>query len=70
MLRNVLIVDCETTGLDREKDRVIEIGYVLWSVEHRTMLEVYSGLLYAPENPAEHINSIPATALANGDAEP
>ena len=70
MLRNVLIVDCETTGLDREKDRVIEIGYVLWSVEHRTMLEVYSGLLYAPENPAEHINSIPAAALANGDAEP
>lgn len=62
-MKRVLLVDCETTGLDREKDHVIELGYVLWSVEHRTMLEVYSGLLPCAENSAEAVNGIPASVL-------
>lgn len=66
-MKNVLICDVETTGLDRDKDQAIELGYVLWSVEHRVMLEVYSGLLPARENPAEAVNGIPARALPHGD---
>lgn len=62
-MKAVLIVDLETTGLDRVNDHVIEIGYVLWSVEHRTMFEVYSGLLPCAQNPAEAVNGIPSRAL-------
>lgn len=62
-LNTVLIVDAETTGVDRESDHVIEIGYVLWSVQHRTILEAYSGLLWAEKNPAQAVNGIPADAL-------
>lgn len=62
-MKRVLILDCETTGLDREKDRVIEVGCILWDVEHRSMVEVYSALLPAQENPAEQVNGIPTALL-------
>jgi DNA polymerase-3 subunit epsilon len=64
MIRTVAIVDVETTGLDRSKDSVIEIGCILWSVEHRTMLELYSALLPSAANPAEHINGIPVALIS------
>lgn len=67
-MRTILVVDVETTGLDREHDEVIEVGWVLWSVEHRTMLDVRSALLPAKSNPAEAVNGIPEAALADGDA--
>lgn len=59
----VLIVDVETTGLDREKDAIVEIGYVLWSVKHATMLEVFSVLCRNDGNAAEEINGIPPAPL-------
>lgn len=70
VMKNLLIVDVETTGLDRERDRVIELGCILWSVEHRTSIEVYSRLLDAPENPAEAVNGIPGGLLATLKREP
>ncbi len=63
MIRRCLIVDTETTGLDREKDSVIEIGAILYSVEHHTSLIQFSTLQYAPTNAAEPINRIPVAAL-------
>lgn len=62
MIRTVAIVDLETTGVDRDKDHVLEVGFVLWSVEHRCILEAFSGLLAAEANPAEAVNGIPAAA--------
>jgi DNA polymerase-3 subunit epsilon len=62
-MKNVLIFDLETTGLDRDKDEVIELGYVLWSVEHRTIIECYSALLPAESNAAEPFNLIPSSLL-------
>jgi DNA polymerase-3 subunit epsilon len=66
-----MIVDLETSGLDRDRDEVIEVGYVLWSVEHRTIVECYSALLFGDaDNPAETFNAIPPEALTGGtDAE-
>lgn len=64
-MKTILILDTETTGTDPQKDRIIEVGYVLWSVQYRTMLEVYSGLLPSPDNAAEKINAIPTEALRN-----
>lgn len=63
-MKTVLIVDVETTGLDPTRDRVIELGCILWDVEHRSMVEVYSRLLPAQENPAEAVNGIPSALLA------
>lgn len=64
MIRRCLILDTETTGLDPAKDSVIEIGAVLYSVEHATTLIQVSTLTHAvTENPAEAINRIPSSAL-------
>ncbi len=63
-MKNVLICDVETTGLDREKDAVIELGCILWNVEHRCVVEIYSRLLPAESNAAEATNGIPAALLA------
>lgn len=62
-MKNVLIVDVETTGLDPTKDAVIEVGAILYSIEYATVLECFSSLLRSEANPAENINRIPAAAL-------
>lgn len=38
----LLSVDFETTGLNRETDRITEVGYVLWSTGHMRMLQCES----------------------------
>ena len=60
----VLIIDTETTGLDPKSDHVIEVGAIVYSVEHGCSLVSYSSLLAAPGNAAEAINRIPAAALS------
>jgi DNA polymerase-3 subunit epsilon len=65
-MKNVLVFDIESSGLDRDHDEVIEIGYVLWSVEHRTIIECYSALLIGDSNEAELFNAIPPAARELG----
>jgi DNA polymerase-3 subunit epsilon len=62
-MKRVLILDTETTGIDPAKDRAIEVGAVLWSVEHRTIDRCYSAILRGEGNAAEAVNGIPAAAL-------
>lgn len=63
MIRNALIIDTETTGLDPKLDCVIEVGMVLYSVEHQSTLMQFSTLLPAGSNPCESINRISCAAL-------
>lgn len=63
MIRRILILDTETTGLDPAEHKAIEVGAILYSVEHGTSLLSYSCLLDAAENPAESVNRIPVAAL-------
>jgi DNA polymerase III subunit epsilon len=65
-MRTVLIFDVETTGTDMNLDRVIEVGAVLWSVEHATHIAQFSTLLAGEDNAAERVNGIPAGALRDG----
>jgi DNA polymerase-3 subunit epsilon len=58
----LLIVDTETTGLDKEKDNVIEVAAILYSVKHRTILQQISTLLPVISNPQERINKISVEA--------
>lgn len=44
----VLIIDTETTGLDPKSDHVIEVGAIVYSVEHGCSLASYASLLAAP----------------------
>lgn len=63
MIRRCLIVDTETTGLDPKKDRVLEVGAVLYSLENG-VLQQCSTLINGPaENPCENINRIAARAF-------
>ncbi|MGB7275923.1 MAG: 3'-5' exonuclease [Geitlerinemataceae cyanobacterium] len=63
MAFNLLIIDTETTGLNPEDDRVIELGAILYNVDYQTVLHQISMLCPAPENPAEKINRIPSSVL-------
>lgn len=56
----ISIVDLETTGLDPATDEVIEVGAILYSVEHRAVLQQVSTLLpiAAELNAQEHTNGI------------
>ena len=69
-MQNVLIVDTETTGLQPDTDRVIEVGAILYSIKHATAIVSYSSLIQAEENPAEAVNRIPAAALSAWGANP
>lgn len=61
----LLILDTETTGLDPQRDQVIEVGAILFSVPQRSVLSQVSFLLPAPVNPAEPLNGIaPAATTA------
>ncbi|MHA1592380.1 MAG: 3'-5' exonuclease [Candidatus Heimdallarchaeaceae archaeon] len=47
----VLGLDLETTGLDFEKDRIIEIGLVLYDTELKVPLRMYSEFIDEPNRP-------------------
>ena len=59
-LKNILILDTETTGLDNEKDDCLEVGSILFNVKSRSVLAQQSFLLPVEKNNAEKINNIPA----------
>jgi len=67
-MRSVLILDTEATGTERDA-RVVEVGVVLWSVQHATRIAAYSSLVDGATNPAKHVNGIPEAALADGADE-
>jgi DNA polymerase-3 subunit epsilon len=63
-LRNILILDTETTGTD--PDAVcIEVACVLYSVTYATPVRVFSSLLRAEGNAAEAVNGIPPAMLTD-----
>lgn len=68
-MKTCLIIDTETTGLDPAKDRAIEVGAILYSIEHQTSLASVAFLISHHENPAEHINRIPVAALDDPKVE-
>jgi DNA polymerase III subunit epsilon len=55
---NLLIVDTETTGLNKQLHSVIEVAAIVYSVEHKTILQQISTLLPVKYNEQEHVNKI------------
>jgi DNA polymerase-3 subunit epsilon len=56
--QRLLILDTETTGLDPQRDRCIELGAVLFDVPRRSVLSQVSFLLPCEQNPAQAVNGI------------
>lgn len=54
----LLIVDTETTGIETDSSSLCEIGAVLFSLPHRSVLQQVSFLLPITENQAAGINGI------------
>lgn len=48
---NLLGIDFETTGIDLEKDRIVEAGIVVWSASKRIPLLALSELIFAEDYP-------------------
>lgn len=63
LIDNVLIIDTETNGIDIEKNQVIEVGAILYSVRYQTILQQISFLLPATSNDMEKVNHIFLCAL-------
>ena len=55
-----MILDTETTGLDENKDEVIEIGCILFDVSFKCVLSQVSFLFPVNNNEAEYVNGISA----------
>ena len=41
-IENILILDTETTGLDENKDEIIEVGCILFNVNSKSVLSQVS----------------------------
>ena len=63
-IEQLLILDTETTGLNPQRDQVIEVGAILFSVPQRSVLSQVSFLLPSPVNPAEPLNGIAPAATS------
>ena len=63
-IEKILILDTETTGLDENKDEVIEIGCILFDVSFKCVLSQVSFLFPVNNNEAENINGISAEVLS------
>jgi len=59
-IENILILDTETTGLDENKDEIIEVGCILFNVTSKSVLSQVSFLFPVSSNEAEHVNGISA----------
>lgn len=63
MIRNLLILDTETSSLDPTTGRLLEVATALWSVEHRSLVKVRSWIVRSETNEAESVNGIPVALL-------
>ena len=54
----ITILDCETTGTDPNKDALVEIAAILYSLTHAAPVMSIATVQYCQENPCEDINGI------------
>lgn len=66
-MKKALLLDTETTSTDPQDGSVVEVAVCLYNLEIGCSLESYASLVRADGNPAERINGVPATALAEAN---
>lgn len=66
-MRRLVLLDTETGGIHPATDPLVEVGLVVWSVEHRAVIRARSWLVKAEANEAQAVNGIsPALLAAEG----
>lgn len=65
----LLIVDTETTGVDPDKHEILELGAILYSVDHGCILQQFSTLIPVEENKAVEHNGIDADWTSDLDID-
>ena len=60
IIEKILILDTETTGLNENKDEIIEIGCILFHITSKSVLSQVSFLFPVSSNEAEYVNGISA----------
>jgi DNA polymerase-3 subunit epsilon len=63
MIRRLLILDTETTGLSHETDSVVEVAACLYDVERASPVISYSSIVHGQGNAAESVNGIPESLV-------
>lgn len=63
MTASLLLVDVETTGLDPQRDELVEIGAVLFDAGLGVPISAWSSLVRASGNAAAALNRIPPEAV-------
>jgi DNA polymerase-3 subunit epsilon len=63
MVRTLLLVDLETTGLEPATDRCIEVAIVRYDVPTASMVEAFTSLVQSDDNPAAVVNRIDSATL-------
>lgn len=62
-MRRVLLIDTETQGTDPATAACIEVGCIVYDVEHAAPVASFASLIRAESNAAENINRIPVGVL-------
>ena len=62
-MKNVLLLDTETGGVNHKVHKIIEVATILYSLEYASPITSFSALLPVGDNPAESINGIPEGLL-------
>lgn len=63
-IRYAALIDTETTGMNPDVDRTIEVAVTLFDVKHAQPVASFASLIQGPaENAAESINGVPAAML-------
>lgn len=70
MIKRALIIDTETTGLDPQKDKVIEVACILYDLEFAAPIASFASLIQADSNEAAGTNHIPPKLLKDAPAAP
>ncbi len=62
-MKNILILDTETTALSPRHGSLIEVAGIYFNIESNSIIQQVSTLLRAEKNEAEHINNITVSSL-------
>jgi DNA polymerase-3 subunit epsilon len=62
-VRQILVIDTETTGFDPKADTTIEVACTLYNIIHAAPVQSFASLIRAANNPAEHVNRISVDLL-------
>lgn len=67
-MKNVLLLDTETGGVNHKVDKLVEIAAILYSLEYAMPITSFAALVPGDSNEAEAINGIPSALLKHANS--